>query len=60
MRIVALTFGTERESRPMIALCRGRRDAGHDVMLLAERSAHSYAQSLGVANGIERVERLVG
>ena len=48
MRIVALTFGTEGDSRPMIALCRGLRDAGHDVMLLAERTAQSYAESLGV------------
>ena len=40
MRIVALTFGTEGDSRPMIALCRGLRDSGHDVTLLAERTAH--------------------
>ena len=48
MRIVALTFGTEGDSRPMIALCRGLRDSGHDVTLLAERTAHAYAESLGV------------
>ena len=48
MRIVALTFGTEGDTRPMAALCRGLRDAGHDVVLLAERSGASYADALGV------------
>jgi UDP:flavonoid glycosyltransferase YjiC (YdhE family) len=48
MRILALTFGTEGDSRPMIALCRGLRDAGHDVTLLAERTARSYAEALDV------------
>jgi len=48
MRLVALTFGTEGDSRPMIALCRGLRDAGHDVTMLAERTAQPYAESLHV------------
>jgi UDP:flavonoid glycosyltransferase YjiC (YdhE family) len=48
MRIVALTFGTEGDTRPMLALCRGLVDAGHDVVLLAERSGQAYAASLGV------------
>ena len=48
MRIVALTFGTEGDTRPMAALCRGLRDAGHDVVLLAERGGASYAEALDV------------
>lgn len=48
MRIVALTFGTEGDSRPMLALCRGLADAGHAVVLLGERSAEAYAASLCV------------
>src|SRR5690348_12021165 len=48
MRIVALTFGTEGDTRPMVALSRGLLDAGHDVTLLAERSGASYAAALGV------------
>ena len=32
MRIIALTFGTEGDTRPMVALCRGLHDAGHDVL----------------------------
>ena len=48
MRIVALTFGTEGDTRPMLALCRGLIDAGYDVLVLAERSGAGYAQSLRV------------
>ena len=48
MRIVALTFGTEGDTRPMAALCRGLRDAGHDVVLLAERNGAAYADALDV------------
>jgi sterol 3beta-glucosyltransferase len=48
MRIVALTFGTEGDTRPMVALSRARLDAGRDVTLLAERSGASYAAALGV------------
>jgi UDP:flavonoid glycosyltransferase YjiC (YdhE family) len=48
LRLVALTFGTEGDSRPMIALCRGLLDAGHDVVLLSERSGRAYAAECGV------------
>ena len=48
MRIVALTFGTQGDTRPMGALCRGLIDAGHEVVLLAERSAEAHAAALGV------------
>jgi len=48
VRVVALTFGTEGDLRPMIALCRGLRDAGCDALLLGERSATDYAGQCGV------------
>lgn len=48
MRIVALTFGTEGDTRPLVALCHGLRDAGHDVVLLAERSGAAYAAECDV------------
>lgn len=48
LRIVALTFGTEGDSRPMVALCRGLHDAGHDVVLLCEQAGHAYAAECGV------------
>jgi len=48
LRIVALTFGTEGDTRPMLALCRGLLDAGHDVVVLAERSGEAFATALGV------------
>jgi len=48
VRIVALTFGTEGDTRPVAALCRGLRDAGHDVVLLGERNGASYADALEV------------
>jgi UDP:flavonoid glycosyltransferase YjiC (YdhE family) len=48
MRIAAVTFGTEGDSRPMVALCRGLIGAGHDVTLLAERSASTLAHDSGV------------
>ena len=48
MRIVALTFGTEGDTRPLAALCRGLLDAGHDILLLGERSGHAYADALHV------------
>jgi sterol 3beta-glucosyltransferase len=48
LRIVALTFGTEGDTRPLVALCRGLLDAGHDVLLLGERSGQVYADALRV------------
>jgi len=48
MRILGLTYGTEGDTRPMVALCRGLLDAGHDVTLLAERSGASYAATVDV------------
>jgi UDP:flavonoid glycosyltransferase YjiC (YdhE family) len=48
VRVVALTFGTEGDMRPMVALCRGLLDAGCDAVLLGESSATDYAAQCGV------------
>lgn len=48
MRITALTFGTEGDWRPMVALCHGLAGAGHDVVLLGPRPAVPLADHLGV------------
>ena len=34
-KLTAVTFGTEGDTRPIAALCRALKDAGHDVTLLA-------------------------
>jgi sterol 3beta-glucosyltransferase len=48
LRIVALTFGTEGDTRPMLALCRGLLDAGHDAVVVGERSGAVLAAALRV------------
>jgi UDP:flavonoid glycosyltransferase YjiC (YdhE family) len=48
MRLTAVTFGTEGDSRPLIALCAGLRAAGHDVVLIGERSAAPLAAAHAV------------
>ncbi len=48
MRIVALTFGTEGDWRPMTALCHGLAHAGQDVVLFAPAPAAPVARRLDV------------
>ena len=48
MRLLALTYGTEGDTRPLVMLCHGLRQAGHDVMLLAEQGTLGSARELGV------------
>lgn len=48
MKLLALTYGTEGDTRPLAMLCRGLIDAGHDVTLLAERRTLASAQARGV------------
>ena len=55
MRILAITFGTEGDWRPLTALCGGLQSAGHDVLLLAPAPAADLAARLGV-----RFEALAG
>lgn len=48
MRVVAVTYGTEGDTRPIAALCRALLDAGHEALLFADRSALGSAHALGV------------
>ena len=48
MKLVALTYGTEGDTRPVAALCRGLMDAGYNVTLLADRGTLGSARDLGV------------
>ncbi len=48
MKIVAITFGTEGDTRPMVALCRGLSKAGHETCFLTEGSGVSVAAAAGV------------
>ncbi|MGL4692452.1 MAG: glycosyltransferase, partial [Stenotrophomonas maltophilia] len=48
MKLLALTYGTEGDTRPLVMLCHGLITAGHDVLLLAERGTLDTARELGV------------
>jgi len=48
MKLIAVTFGTEGDSRPIAALCRALRDAGHEVTLLAADGTLNSARDSGV------------
>jgi len=48
MKLLALTYGTEGDTRPLVMLCHGLIGAGHEVLLLAERGTLDTARQLGV------------
>jgi len=48
MRLLAVTYGTEGDTRPLVMLCHGLQAAGHAVMLLAEGGTLGTAQTLGL------------
>ncbi|BEI80807.1 hypothetical protein CcaverHIS002_0113360 [Cutaneotrichosporon cavernicola] len=48
MKILAISYGTEGDTRPMVALCRGLLDAGHTVVLLGDPPGLGSAKALGV------------
>ena len=48
MRLLVVTYGTEGDTRPLVMLCHGLMQAGHEVMLLAEGGTLESAQVLGV------------
>jgi UDP:flavonoid glycosyltransferase YjiC (YdhE family) len=48
VKFTAITYGTEGDTRPLAALCRGLIDAGHDVTLLAASATLGSAQALGI------------
>ncbi|MFC3815189.1 glycosyltransferase [Lysobacter sp. GCM10012299] len=48
MKIIAATYGTEGDTRPLAALCHVLRNAGHDARLLADAGTLGSAHALGV------------
>ena len=48
MKLVALTYGTEGDTRPMAAVCRALMAAGYDVTLLADGGTLGSPRDLGV------------
>lgn len=48
MKLLALTYGTEGDTRPLAVLCRALMDAGHEVTLLADGTTLGSAGALGV------------
>jgi sterol 3beta-glucosyltransferase len=48
MKFLAITYGTEGDTRPIAVLCRALIDSGHDVRLLASSATLNGAQELGV------------
>lgn len=48
MRYTVVTFGSEGDTRPLAALCRGLLDAGHELTLFAEGATLGRARELGV------------
>lgn len=48
MKLLAITYGTEGDTRPIAVLCRALMDAGHEASLLAEGATLASARALGV------------
>jgi sterol 3beta-glucosyltransferase len=48
MKLLALTYGTEGDTRPLAVLCRALMDAGHEVALPADGTTLGSAGALGV------------
>ncbi|HEY5810022.1 MAG TPA: hypothetical protein VIT67_18765, partial [Povalibacter sp.] len=48
MRLSVVTFGSEGDTRPLAALCRGLLDHGHELKLFAEQSTLTLPQQLGI------------
>ncbi|MGG1946037.1 glycosyltransferase [Trinickia sp. NRRL B-1857] len=48
MKFTVATYGTEGDTRPLAALCRGLIDAGHEACILADGATLHSADALGV------------
>jgi hypothetical protein len=48
VRFSVVTVGSEGDTRPLAALCRGLLDHGHEVKLFADHSTLTLARTLGV------------
>lgn len=55
MRFTVVSYGSEGDTRPIAAVCRGLLTAGHEVQLFCEGSSIEVARAVGVP-----VEALVG
>ena len=55
MRLTVATYGSEGDTRPFVAICRGLLEAGHDVKLFAEQSSVHIAHAHSIT-----VEPLAG
>lgn len=55
MRLLALTYGTEGDTRPLAMLCHGLIGAGHAVTLLADGGTLGSAQALNVPHASPKV-----
>lgn len=45
MKFTVVTYGTEGDTRPLVALCRGLMAAGHTAHLFADRSTLAWAEA---------------
>lgn len=59
MKFAVITFGTEGDTRPLVALCKGLANAGHDTLFLTDSSSVSLAgaaavRSIALAGDIKR------
>lgn len=50
MKLLILTYGTEGDTRPLVALGHALRSTGHDVHLLGDARTLGSAEELGLAN----------
>ncbi|MGB6055411.1 MAG: glycosyltransferase [Burkholderiaceae bacterium] len=50
MKLLILTYGTEGDTRPLVALGHELRSSGHDVHLLGDARTLGSAEELGLAN----------
>jgi sterol 3beta-glucosyltransferase len=48
MKLITITFGTEGDTRPLLALCHGLRRRGHEVTFMAAAEAGPAARNLGL------------
>src|SRR4051812_47813382 len=48
MRLTIVTFGSEGDTRPLAALCRGLMDRGHELLLFADESTLGRPRQLGI------------
>ncbi len=52
MKILLTTYGTEGDTRPMVALARGLMQAGHEALLLGDQYGQPLAVEAGVPYGV--------